>query len=114
MKADGYRIVARKDRLWTRQAVDYTEHFPRIAAAVAALPVDACVIDGEAVCFGEGRYDFHALRSRTGGRAACLIAFDLLMVDGVDLRGDPLKLRRERLQKMLCPAPPEGLLGGHR
>ena len=44
VKFDGYRLVARNDgrrvRLWTRHATSFTADFPRIAAAVAALPVD--------------------------------------------------------------------------
>jgi bifunctional non-homologous end joining protein LigD len=53
IKFDGYRVIARKDgeqvRLWARTTSDYSKAFTRIRDAVAALPVDNAVIDGEAV-----------------------------------------------------------------
>lgn len=113
IKADGYRLVARKDgdsvRLWTRQAIDYTAHFPGIASAVGSLPVRSCMIDGEAVCFGDACHDFHALRARAGGGAATLYAFDLLMLDGDDLRAMTLEKRRASLERLLRNAP-DGLM----
>jgi bifunctional non-homologous end joining protein LigD len=114
VKHDGYRLIACKTaagvRLWTRQAVEYTATFPRIAEAVAHLPVASCTLDGEAVAFGESAYDFHALRSRTGAQSACLIAFDLIQIDGEDLRGRPVEDRRARLEVLLLPNRPDGLL----
>src|SRR4051794_40716444 len=57
VKWDGYRVIARKDgdrvRLWARTTSDYSGAFTRIREAVAALPVDSAVLDGEAVCCGE-------------------------------------------------------------
>src|SRR3954451_15488479 len=56
VKWDGYRVIARKDgdrvRLWARTTSDYSGAFTRIREAVAALPVDSAVLDGEAVCCG--------------------------------------------------------------
>jgi ATP-dependent DNA ligase len=53
IKFDGYRLIARKDgeriRLWARTTSDYSKAFTRIRDAVAALPVDSSVLDGEAV-----------------------------------------------------------------
>src|SRR3954468_24615182 len=53
IKFDGYRVIARKDgeqvRLWARTTSDYSKAFTRIRDAVAALPVDTAVLDGEAV-----------------------------------------------------------------
>src|SRR3954454_22156939 len=53
IKFDGYRVIARKDgeqvRLWARTTSYYSKAFTRIRDAVAALPVDNAVIDGEAV-----------------------------------------------------------------
>ena len=53
IKFDGYRVIARKDgeqvRLWARTTSDYSKAFTRIRDAVAALPVDSAVLDGEAV-----------------------------------------------------------------
>jgi bifunctional non-homologous end joining protein LigD len=53
IKFDGYRVIARKDgaqvRLWARTTSDYSKVFTRIRDAVAALPVDSAVLDGEAI-----------------------------------------------------------------
>jgi bifunctional non-homologous end joining protein LigD len=69
-----------------------------IGAAMARLPVEDVIIDGEAVCLLEdGRPDFHALRSRQACRDARLIAYDLLALNGEDLRNLPLHERRKRL-----------------
>ena len=75
--------------------------------------MDACVIDGEAVCFGENCFDFHALRSKAGGKVAALIAFDALVIDGEDLRARPLRhaapawntCSRSRLMGCCTPRP---------
>jgi len=106
IKWDGYRIIARKDgervRLWTRPGTDYTGFLDRIRAAVAALPIGAAVIDGEAVAFdAEGCADFQALRSREGQANAVLVAYDLLEIDGQDIRREPLQDRRKRLVRLL-------------
>src|SRR6476659_1171441 len=53
IKVDGYRVIARKDgeqvRLWARTTSDYSKAFTRIRDAVAALPVESAVLDGEAI-----------------------------------------------------------------
>jgi bifunctional non-homologous end joining protein LigD len=59
IKFDGYRVIARKDgeqvRLWARTTSDYSNAFTRIRDAVAALPVDSAVLDGEAIVMRIGR-----------------------------------------------------------
>jgi ATP dependent DNA ligase domain len=84
LKYDGWRILARKDsdrvRLWSRTAKDWTRAFPAIAHTVAALPLETCVLDGEAVAPGEdGWPKFRALRSAIDRDAATLMVFDLLL-----------------------------------
>jgi bifunctional non-homologous end joining protein LigD len=106
IKWDGYRIIARKDgervRLWARSGTDYTACLDRIRAAVAALPIGGVVIDGEAVAFDpEGRLSFTALRSRDGEADALMVAYDLLEIDGQDMRREPLQERRKRLARLL-------------
>ena len=69
VKWDGYRVIARKDgdrvRLWARTTSDYSGAFTRIREAVAALPVDSAVLDGEAVLLRrDNSSDFDRLRSR--------------------------------------------------
>jgi bifunctional non-homologous end joining protein LigD len=107
MKHDGYRLVARKDagqvRLWSRYGTDFTNKLPRIAAAVARLTVDNALIDGEAVVFlPDGHSDFVALRTKAGGELASLVAFDLLSLEGRDLRQQPLADRREALEPLVA------------
>jgi bifunctional non-homologous end joining protein LigD len=107
LKRDGWRLVAWKDgalvRLWTRQGRDVTKHFEQITVAVARLPVGAAILDGEAVVFRvDGHSDFHALMSRGGGKEAVMVAFDLLALDGMDLRLDALEDRRDRLAELVA------------
>jgi ATP-dependent DNA ligase len=69
LKWDGYRIIARRENgvvhLWSRTGRNWAKDFPLIGAAMARLPIEDVIIDGEAVCLLEnGRPDFHALRSR--------------------------------------------------
>ena len=107
MKHDGYRLVARKAagqvRLWSRYATDFTDKLPRIAEAVRSLPVDNALIDGEAVVFRpDGHSDFVALRTKAGGELASFVAFDLLSLEGRDLRQQPLADRREALEPLVA------------
>jgi bifunctional non-homologous end joining protein LigD len=98
LKHDGIRLIARKDGgrvcLWSRHGRNRTGDFAAIAAALREFPVDL-VLDGEAVAHCEaGLPDFHRTLSREGQRTACLLAFDLLVIDGEDLRALPLLARR--------------------
>jgi bifunctional non-homologous end joining protein LigD len=106
VKHDGYRIIARKDgdavRLWSRWARDWSRTFSAIADAVRELPVASIILDGEALAHCDGGLpDFHGLRSDKGAAHACLYAFDLLMVDGQDLRSQLLDVRQGRLADLL-------------
>jgi bifunctional non-homologous end joining protein LigD len=106
IKFDGYRVIARKDgervRLWARTTSDYSNTFTRIRDAVAALPVDSAVLDGEAVVFrSDTSSAFEALKSRHGQAEAVLVAYDIMEVDGQDVRPEPLEERRKRLAKRL-------------
>jgi ATP-dependent DNA ligase len=72
VKHDGFRTLARKQGervdVWSRYGTDFTAKFLNIAAAVAALPADDAMIDGEAVAFLPGGHsDFAALRTKEGG-----------------------------------------------
>ena len=72
--------------LWSRTGRNWAKDFRSIAEAIARLPVESVILDGEAVCLLEdGRPDFHALRSRQACRDARLIAYDLLGLNGEDL-----------------------------
>jgi bifunctional non-homologous end joining protein LigD len=106
IKHDGFRILARRDsagvRLITRNANDFTDRFPFIATAVAELPVKSCLIDGEAiVCDENGLAVFDLIRRLGAGERAVLSAFDLLELDGKDLRRRPIETRKAVLAKLL-------------
>jgi bifunctional non-homologous end joining protein LigD len=106
LKWDGYRLIARCESgvvyLWSRSGRNWAKDFPLIGAALARLPVESVIIDGEAVCLLEdGRPDFHALRSRHACQDARLIANDLLGLNGEDLRKRPLHERRKQLADLL-------------
>ena len=96
-RRDGRRV-----HLLTRRGHDWTQRFRVIADAVAGLRCRSCLIDGEAVvCDDQGVPDFKLLiRDRRYG-AAQLYAFDLLELDGEDLRGEPIESRKAALQQLL-------------
>jgi bifunctional non-homologous end joining protein LigD len=110
IKHDGYRLIARKHdgrvRLFTRRCYDWTDRYPLIGKAVAALRASSTTIDGEAVrCDENGLSTFEALHSRQHNDRAFLFAFDLLELNGVDFRSQPLRARKARLEKLLAKAP---------
>jgi bifunctional non-homologous end joining protein LigD len=118
IKFDGYRVQARIDhgevRLLTRSGLDWTPRFGgRIAEALAALPCETALVDGEIVVAGEdGISSFSALQNalsegRTGGMV--LFAFDLMHLDGRDLTGEPLLARKEELAQVLAGSTAEAL-----
>jgi bifunctional non-homologous end joining protein LigD len=90
-------------RLFTRRGLDWTDRYPSIAAAVAALPCRSCLIDGEVViCGDDGIPLFDRLRyGRQPQTEARLFAFDLLELGGEDLRRSPLEGRKRGLAKLL-------------
>jgi bifunctional non-homologous end joining protein LigD len=112
IKWDGYRISAYvadgKVTIRTRNGHDWTSRFPAIAAAMLKLNVRSAVIDGEAVVLDDmGRSNFAELQAdltRHGSEAAVMYAFELLFLDGEDLRAKPLADRREALGLLMRPA----------
>ena len=109
IKYDGYRIQARLDRgkvrLLTRKSLDWTHRFKPIAAAVAALPAETALLDGELVVEDDkGISSFSLLQTDLkDGRGDRLVyyVFDLLQLDGRDLAGEPLIARKAALQRLL-------------
>ncbi len=106
MKYDGYRALVAvgggKAKVFTRTGLDWTDKFPGIAEAAAALPVGSALIDGEIVAFKGGKPDFSALQDAisAGGEGLAMFAFDLLELDGEDLTVLPLVTRKERLRPL--------------
>jgi len=104
--ANGFRILARCDaagvRLITRAGNDFSGRFPLIGMAVGKLPVRSCLIDGEAiVCDENGLAVFDLIRCHGALASAVHCAFDLLELDGRDLRRDPIEKRKALLAKLL-------------
>ena len=94
-------------RLFTRRGYDWTERYPAIAAAAAKLRAKSFTLDGEAVVAGaDGVALFDALHRRRRVTDAILQAFDLLELDGEDLRPLPLAQRKKRLARLLARVPP--------
>src|SRR5215831_12942117 len=114
IKHDGFRMMVRCDaagvRLLTRRGIDWSERFPLIAEAAGDLKVRSCLIDGEAVaCDGDGMPVFDRLRYRRQDAAVFLYAFDLLELNGQDLRREPIESRKRELGKLLRWSAQSGL-----
>jgi bifunctional non-homologous end joining protein LigD len=115
IKWDGYRLAVHIDRrdvrIVTRGGHDWTHRFPSIADAARRLGVHTAILDGEAVVLDDtGRSDFGALQTSLGGRGgkrtsteSILMAFDLLYLDGHDLTGSELSVRRHLLEDLVVP-----------
>jgi bifunctional non-homologous end joining protein LigD len=109
IKYDGYRMEARLDhgkvRLLTRKQQDWTHRFKPIAAAVAALPAETALLDGEIVVEDDnGISNFSLLQTDLkDGRSDRFVyyVFDLLHRDGRDLTGEPLTARKAALANLL-------------
>lgn len=112
VKLDGYRLQARLDRgrvqLRTRNGLDWTSKFQVLAKDLALLPVKAAILDGEVVVEDRnGVSSFIELKlelSRTRGDRFVLYAFDLVHLEGWDLRAVPFGERRWLLERALGPS----------
>jgi bifunctional non-homologous end joining protein LigD len=116
-KLDGYRIEAIRHAarqiqagqapvtLWSRNARDWSARFPDVVQAITALPVMSAVLDGEIILpVRQGASAFQALQrslDQPEVRGVHYVVFDLLHLDGVDLRREPLRTRQELLRALL-------------
>jgi bifunctional non-homologous end joining protein LigD len=112
IKHDGYRTLIVIDRgqvrAFTRNGNDWTAAYRRVVDACSKLACKTAVLDGEIVVQDEnGLTDFDALRSAiyTAPHRIVFFAFDLLHLDGKDLRGCPLLERRALLRRLIKPDP---------
>jgi bifunctional non-homologous end joining protein LigD len=92
--------------VWSRNRLDLAERFATVAAALRGLVVGDAVIDGEIVALDRQGAPRFQLLQRGHDEAAVLVAFDLLWLDGEDLRERPLEQRRDLLESLLAHAPP--------
>jgi ATP-dependent DNA ligase len=110
VKYDGYRLRLERDcdrvRLITRGGYNWTDRYPWIVESALKNRFRQFVIDGEAVVLGvDGVSDFEALHSRQHDEEVQLYAFDIVALDGEDLRGLPLSLRKTNLARLLARRP---------
>ncbi len=116
LKLDGYRMQARKDgsgvQMLTRKGLDWTDRVRSVANEVAKLAVDKVTLDGEVVVLAEnGTTNFADLQASFQDGAKNLLTyfcFDLLHVDGRNMRELPLRQRKEMLSNVL-----DGVNGDH-
>ena len=86
----------------TRNGIDWSARFPLIVKAVSGLKARSCTIDGEAIAYDDdGLASFELLRGRRHDRQVALCAFDLLELDGRDLRHIPLEERKRALARLI-------------
>ncbi|AMS13826.1 hypothetical protein A3218_05780 [Pseudomonas chlororaphis] len=109
IKFDGYRMLARIEsdvRLFTRNGYDWTRRMPQLARDLQQLPVESAWIDGEVVLQDdEGRPTFQPLQvAFSSGKTDAIVyfAFDLLWINGIDLRPRPVEQRRQLLSELLA------------
>ena len=111
IKHDGFRILAWRTsdgvRLLTRNGYDFTDRFALSADVIKALPVRTCIVDCEAiVCNDDGLSVFDLIRYRRKDYLVSLCAFDLLELNGQDLRAQPLEERKAELKMLLRKSHP--------
>lgn len=120
IKWDGYRLVATvldgKVRLFSRNALEWTDKVPEIAAAIEALKLGSAALDGELIAGQGTRDDFNLLQATLAGEkmgALAFVLFDLLHLDGVDLSNAPLSERKDLLEEVLGQPPPHLAYSSH-
>lgn len=120
MKFDGYRGLCRiehgRARIFTREHHDWSKHWPQLIQALerlAASGIDQAWIDGEVVALlDDGSISFEALHDPAGapGTTLAMYVFDLLWLNGEDVRGLPLTERKRRLRELVPGADDSGLI----
>jgi bifunctional non-homologous end joining protein LigD len=105
------RVIARKNgkwvRLYRRPGNDLTKRFPIIVDALTGLRPRSCIIDGEAVaCGDDGIACFDMIRLWDADDSVFMWGFDLIELNGDDLRRDPLVVRKATLASVLARAAP--------
>ena len=110
LKFDGYRVLVPYDgveaRIITRNGKDWTHRFEGLAAALRGLSCESAVLDGEVVALdARGLSRFQLLQNAASGTPAgppVLYAFDLLELDGRDLRNEPIEERKAELERLVA------------
>jgi bifunctional non-homologous end joining protein LigD len=104
-KYDGYRALSAlssgRVAMWTRNALDLTGRFPAIARSLSQIVVGDAVLDGEIAVLDAAGVPRFELIQQGRNEEAILFAFDLLRLDGEDLRERPIETRRDLLHSLL-------------
>lgn len=108
LKHDGYRLLVRKEgvevRIYSRNGADFTKRFPRLVAAARKLRAVSALLDGEGIVYDQhGMPSFELIHSKQYDREVSLVAFDLLELNGEDLRPQPMIERKRCLQHLVKP-----------
>lgn len=107
LKFDGYRAVAFKSggrvSLRSRNDHDFNAKYPSIVTALAGLPEET-IVDGEVVGLDDdGKPSFAALQNSGAGTPVVYFVFDVMMIDGLSVRSQPLDARRALLERRIGP-----------
>lgn len=120
IKYDGYRALGAvgggRARIYTRSGQDWSAKFSQIAETLARLDVRSALLDGEIVALDDkGRSSFARLQHglKEGKIPLTYFVFDLLELDGRDVRKEPLSKRKELLEELLAHAPENVRYSGH-
>jgi DNA ligase D-like protein (predicted ligase) len=108
LKLDGYRAIAFKSggsvRLRSRNDNDFTHRYPTVVRGLAKMPNET-VVDGEVVALDDdGRPSFNALQNFTTGTSIVYYVFDVLVLEGRDVKGETLETRLELLERKVLPS----------
>ena len=109
IKHDGYRLQAHLENgrvtLYSRQGLDWTERFASVAQSLADVPAKVAIIDGEVLvqtATGVASFAMLVDALKSGGGDMLFYGFDLLYLDGFDLRESPLAVRKQALGQILA------------
>ncbi len=120
IKYDGYRMIAFKEnkkvKILSRNNNDYSNKFNKICESIKNIEDDNFILDGEIVSFDEkGRSDFKLLQEnlKSKNNDFQYVIFDLLALNGTDLRELPLIKRKEKLERLLYECEPNLIYSKH-
>ena len=109
LKYDGFRAVSAvvdgEVKMWSRNSIDLKPRFPDVARALEKIKVKEVVLDGEVVALDASGAAKFQLLQRSEGASMVYYVFDVLWLNGQDVRRLPLEERRELLEKVLARAP---------
>jgi bifunctional non-homologous end joining protein LigD len=120
VKWDGYRLLTTiKDghvRMWSRNAIEWTHKVPALIRMLQDLPVKNAHLDGEMIALVNGKSDFNVLKATLSNASAPLayVVFDLVYLEGFNLRSVPLIDRKNLLQQLVPTRHPSILYSSHQ